>query len=415
MQSRRQRIWVRFLSVFILLAGLAMYFLLARFKPRPTPQVKSSPTMVVHSTVLEQGTQPRNVLLYGTVKSQEHATLSARVNSVVDTILVRDGARVKKGQLLLQLSHTGADLVVKQAKAEVQDKRAQLTLKTLSLSSNQQALAHREENLAISERQLKRLESLSSKQYVSAETLDKQRANENSQVLHLKTLRREIAVLSQQIQQAKASLASAEARLDDANNKRGHTRVIAPFDGVITQMFAATGEHVNIGVPLLDIMSSQDVEVRAMIPASELSQLDIASLTKLKASARLYGHELSLQFSRLSGQVKSGQVGTEAIFIVKNPPLHLKRGQVMLVKFALPAQPKAYSIPLSALYGNDKVYVIKNGRLARRTVKVVGHFYHTIDVADLVVVGADLVSGESLLSNQVPGAVDGLKVTSGTG
>src|SRR3990172_3753689 len=57
----------------------------------------------------------------GTLKTPENVTISPKKAGIIDEILVKEGDRVKKGQVLVQLNDVDAKLQMERAEAKVQE------------------------------------------------------------------------------------------------------------------------------------------------------------------------------------------------------------------------------------------------------------------------------------------------------
>jgi len=90
-----------------------------------------------------------------------------------------------------------------------------------------------------------RLQSLETKNLTSGTALDKNNAD-------LKT--------------AKADLNQARSRLEQLQSDISKLTPKAPFNGFVTQQIAQPGQYLNAGQNLLEIMSSDDLEIIAQLP-----------------------------------------------------------------------------------------------------------------------------------------------------
>lgn len=76
----------------------------------------------------------------------------------------------------------------------------------------------------------------------------------------------------------------------------------------------------------------------------------------------------------------------------------------------LPAIDNSFTVPESALYHQQQVYMIDNKRLCAVNVVVKGSVYQD-EQRDYVVQSEELGSNQSILVSQIPQAVAGLKVS----
>ena len=88
------------------------------------------------------------------------------------------------------------------------------------------------------------------------------------------------AAIEQQIRQAQADVQSAEAeagraraQLQEAEANRSDLRIVAPFDGTVATRSAEPGEVVSPGTPIMTIVNLSKVYLRAFIPEGEIGRV----------------------------------------------------------------------------------------------------------------------------------------------
>lgn len=146
----------------------------------------------------------------GTLRSRQSVTLRPEVSGRIAHIGFADGARVRRGQLLVQL-----DDVLQ--RAELSQAQAQLSIARANLKRNQELVA---EN------------------FVAQRVLDESQAN---------------------LQVAEAQVALAQARLQ-------RMRVTAPFDGTVGLRSINLGEYVKDGADLINLEDTSALTVDFRLP-----------------------------------------------------------------------------------------------------------------------------------------------------
>ena len=76
---------------------------------------------------------------------------------------------------------------------------------------------------------------------------------------------------------ARSNMASARARLTQAQERLRRTKIIAPFDGVVSERLLQTGEWANDGSTIVRLVSSSNLEIQTHIPESSLRFVSIGS------------------------------------------------------------------------------------------------------------------------------------------
>lgn len=153
----------------------------------------------------------------GFVIAQEQATVSADVTGRLVKIHVDEGAHVRKGQLLAEL-----DSRIQAAQASFASTNIETARKTVSITRIR---------IRDARRTLGRYSELAEKHFVSREQLDNA-AND-------------VATLEAQLAADESSVVSATRQLELQQQYLASTRIVAPFDGVVTALSAHVGEIVS--------------------------------------------------------------------------------------------------------------------------------------------------------------------------
>jgi RND family efflux transporter MFP subunit len=181
-----------------------------------TPGVSAAPQKTIQAVVVEakQVSVPIRVEVTGQVAPIFQATLSSRIQGTIDKLLVREGTKVSKGQLLIQLDSRDLQADLARAHAEVENAKAHLD----------------------------RMNQL----YV------------------------EDAVSKQEMENAIRGYRVAEANRKAVEAQLSYTAVRAPFDGVITEKKVEAGELASPGQPLVKMEDSQRLRLEATVAEGDL-------------------------------------------------------------------------------------------------------------------------------------------------
>lgn len=88
------------------------------------------------------------------------------------------------------------------------------------------------------------------------------------------SLEKDGAATSQELDEAEARLATAEARVREARTQLGYVQLVAPIDGVVTRRHVDPGDLIVPGQSALAIASTEDLEISADLPAAEAGHLE---------------------------------------------------------------------------------------------------------------------------------------------
>lgn len=194
---------------------------------------------------------PRLHSFAGTVRSSAISSIAARIAGDVVAVHVREGDRVKKGQLLLEIDARDANSQVALARAG-QGQAAE------AIDSANAGIASAQAQAAFAEATFKRFAALRERGSVSVQEYEHARAQHLSAAAELD---RALQTRQQLLAQRDAAGASAA----QAATMSSYTRVRAPFDGVISARLIDPGSQAAPGTPLLTIDSASSYRVEATV------------------------------------------------------------------------------------------------------------------------------------------------------
>ena len=206
-------------------------------------------------------------------------TIQMPVGGVLETMLVKDGQRVNKGQVLLRLDNEATLDRQESLRTTITAKQAQLRLKQvelaryLNLNDTEQTVTR--QNLVLETEILQRLEVLKAVG-ASAELQYLQQRNKvrevDGELAKLKVDRlRQIAILEQSLEQIKGELADLGSKLTELQVNIRYQDVRSPVDGVVFDLkptgpgFVAQGSE-----PVMKIVPYDALQAKVEIESSDI-------------------------------------------------------------------------------------------------------------------------------------------------
>jgi membrane fusion protein (multidrug efflux system) len=234
--------------------------------------------------------------------------LSSRVAGEVLTVAVDDYQRVKAGDLLVQIDPADYQAQVDQADAGVAAAQAtldnlanqvELQYATIAQAEAQQASAVAQEVQAQEEEQ--RQHSLSQTDAGTRQKFEqatagyaKAQADVRASRALIAAQRHQLEVLQGTKKQRAADVLAAQAVLAAARLRLGYTRIASPFDGVVGARQVHTGDYVNIGSNLIDVVPLPNVYVIANYKETQLTRVKPGQPADITVDSfpgqRLHGH-----------------------------------------------------------------------------------------------------------------------------
>ena len=201
---------------------------------------------------------------------EAHSVLIApKVNGYIKDVTVRDGTKVKKDQILIQLDERDYQVSLDSAQSEL-----------LSLGAR----------MKDAEKNYSRIRDLFSKAVVSQQQYDSVSANYN---------------------EIKAKYDSAQSRVSQAKLNLEHAQIKAPSDGVIAKISAEIGQLANPGTPFIGFVSSESRWITANFKETEISDVKVGHAVKVTVDA--------IPGKKFDGEVESISSATGATFTLLPP------------------------------------------------------------------------------------------------
>jgi membrane fusion protein (multidrug efflux system) len=253
----------------------------------------------------------------GSLRSNESVILRPEVSGRIAAIGFKDGALVRKGQLLIQLDATLNEAEVAQTRAEY--------------------------DLALSN--LKRSEDLASRQFISSSA--QETAASNAQV-------------------AEAKLKLAQARLSKM-------RIVAPFDGSVGIRNVSLGDYVKDGTDLVNVEDLRVLKVDFRLPERSYSQVHVGQTIEVVADA-LPSEVWQGQIEAINPKVDANGRSLEIRGRLENTSGKLRPGMFVRVRVIVGERTDALLVPEESIVpqgGEFYVYKVVDGT-ARRVPVTIG-------------------------------------------
>jgi len=400
--------WI--LPVLILvLAGSLFTYLKASKPERQKPQASEKVWQVNVMTAEPKSLAP-DLTLHGKVETPSLLKAAAPGAGQISSVLVSAGAYIKSGQTLISMDRRDFSVAQHQAQADVADIEAQLAELRIQNQSSQKALEQENKLLDLARNEVKRVERLKQNNLSSESALSAANEVLGKQELALLARQLEVDRYPSTQRQLQARLARARARLSETALALERSEVRAPFDGIVSEVMVAAGDQVRAGDQLVSLYALDGLEIRASIPAGYQTELQRAleAGDSLTASAEMGEDIFTLKLLRLAGSARAD--GIDAFFRVQQGVSRLRIGNLLKLQLQRPLQEQLLAVPYRSIYGNNRVYLLRDGRMHAVTVESVGQFTLADNSAALLIRSAEIQSGDQIITTHLSNAVDGLKV-----
>ncbi|MBY5739518.1 efflux RND transporter periplasmic adaptor subunit [Rhizobium leguminosarum] len=283
---------------------------------------------------LTKGTFPITTILPGRAETFQTADIRPQVSGLIREVAFKDGGEIKKGDLLYQIEDAPYIAAVEQAKA---------------------AISKAEASVPSAESNLDRYQRL---------------VGSGATQIEFETAKTTLLQAKAEVESAKAALSAAQIDLD-------HTRIVAPFDGIIDQTAVNVGNVVsaNQTTALTTIRQLDPIYISLTESSTNLLKLrDAMAAGDIKGEANVVFHlilENGKEYNQqgkldMSKQVVSETTGTFIIRVLfPNPDRIVLPGMYVRATVELGAE-AGYSLPQLATSRDA------NGRLTAQFVSADG-------------------------------------------
>jgi membrane fusion protein (multidrug efflux system) len=218
---------------------------------------------------------------------QDIVSVSAQVNGPIEQVLVHNGDKVTKGQLLFRIDPAPYQVALEQAQAQLAAARLQTSQLRTQAAGTGADITGEQANLAIKRNALARQQALL-KQGFTTRTAYDDALNE------VRTAEQDVADARARAANAHAAIApgeqpaiaQAQAAVDKARLDLSRTNVRAPMDGVVENADnLQIGQMAVTGLGMLSLVHSQTAWVEANFKEKDVGRMHAGEKAEVKVDA----------------------------------------------------------------------------------------------------------------------------------
>jgi RND family efflux transporter MFP subunit len=366
------------LPLLIVTATLVVIFLLIATRPRMQPIPRPERVWPVEVVEAHYATLQPELKLFGEVAAGRRSELRPLVSGLIVEIgpNFHDGGIVQEGELLVQIDPFDYETALAEQRSVLKEAEAR---RQLLKKDFERARELREDN-TVSEQFLENAEL----ELVQQEAIVEQRA------ISVKQARRDLQ----------------------------ETRLLAPYAGVVNNVSANLGNQVSgFGSDkVADLIDTGQLEVRFSLSNAQYGRL-------LESDEPIVGRpvqvswqvgnetlEYEAHIERVGAEIASTTGGVEIYAVIQSSgsQANLRPGAFVAVRLSDKAYQNVARAPESAVYGEDVIYVIEDGRMAERRIQIQGY-----DGENLLFTSAGdppVVDGDLIVTTQLREGGSGAKV-----
>ncbi|HWY58224.1 MAG TPA: efflux RND transporter periplasmic adaptor subunit [Terriglobales bacterium] len=305
----------------------------------------------------------------GEIKPKTYVNIGANAFGKITKLYVREGDRVKRGQMLAQLENVQPSADMDATQASLEAARTDAVAAEAALNTSMADLNRAKSDAERSDLDWSRAQGLYKDALISKSDFDMQKAAHQTAVAGLAQAEARVAQAKAQKDSADRRIRQADANLTHANDVLKKTTYQAPFDGVITNLPVREGETVVIGIqnsPGSTLMTLADMSVITAevkvdetdiinVQMGQLAQVTIDAIPKktFKAVVTEIGDNAIV---RSTGVSTSQQISTsqeakdfKVVVTLQDRPEDLRPGLSATAKITTATKGNVLTIPIQAL------------------------------------------------------------------
>jgi HlyD family secretion protein len=281
----------------------------------------------------------------GTVKARWRARVGAERAGRVSAIPRREGASVRRGDVMLLLDRSTAETQLEVARRDLEAARAAAEAARAAAT--------------LARQQHERAAALFASKLVSQGEMDLDRSR-------LESAEAELSGAQARDERARSAVRLAQDELD-------HLRVLAPFDGIVSQRLVEVGEPVVPGQPVLEVVSLDRLYVSAPLDEIDISRVreGLPARVTLDPYRGRVWQGVVTRVSPVVNDIKE-QNRTLDVEVEMTPDPSApdpKPGTSADVEIVLDKRDGVLRVPTNAIIESKSVLVIENGKAVPREVK----------------------------------------------
>lgn len=304
--------------------------------------------------------------------------ISPEEGGIVQEKVVEEGARVRKGEVLVRLSNSNLDLQILNAEAELAEK--QNLLRNTQVAMQQDRLNNETEDVTLAMDVQRKLRAYRQKERLYEEKLisreDYLQSKEDYELVQRKQelvkqrLEQDSTYRTLQMEQMEDNLENMQRNVLLVRGRKEKLEICSPIDGQLGLLDVELGQSIGAGQKIGQINDLTDFKIEANLSEHYIDRVR----TGLQATLKRDGKSYTLRVRKVFPEVREGLSRTELVF-EQGHPEPIRIGQTYNLSLQLGQSQQATLLPRGTFFqatGGKWVFVLsQDGRKAyRRSIRI---------------------------------------------
>lgn len=348
---------------------------------------RQSGQVTVQTTTAVRGTLISQVTASGEIKPRTYTNLAANAQGRIVELLVAEGQYVKKGQVVARVESVQAAADLEAQKANVASVEADAASSEVGLRVSDDNMAIQEASISRTRAQMElsrvnfnRVAELWEAQVIARQEYDQKKAEYEQQQASLREaelrLKQMVSQRSQtmaQINSSQRRVAQAQAQMKRVEDVLAKYDVIAPLDGIVTNLPVRIGETVVPGVQnsaasaVMTIADMSLITAEVKVDETDIVTLRLGQVVEVTIDAvpdqKFPGHVIEIgntAILRSTGAVAANNTSSneakdfKVVIALDSPPDTVRPGLSCTAKITVATRTDVIKIPIQALTVRQK-------------------------------------------------------------
>lgn len=340
-----KKIFIAVALIFIIIFGIRLYQEIKKAPPLNISTLQEKSGIPVDVITVEPQNFSEEILVTGTIGSEEEANISTKIPGRVVAVYADAGMYVKANQVLAVIDET--QLKIQKAQIQNQILIARTNLETIKIQIDD------------ARRDVNRMEELYKEGAISKKQLE-------GYQLKLDTLNKNFEAAQKNLKVVEDNLQLINTQIDDCTIK-------APFDGIIGNKWVEIGEIVNPGQILMTIYNTGKLNAQMKVPEVYIPQIKKGQSAEIKLDA-IGDRNLTGKITKISGSPDPKTRMFTVYVSIPGLPNNVKPGMFATGRITTKTQKNIFLIPGEALIqeGDENFVYIVDNNIAKKVKVVTG-------------------------------------------
>jgi HlyD family secretion protein len=349
---------------------------------RHKEEQETTPVVTVDVAPVLLSSIQRTIRSEGVLYPRQQAAIVPKIAAPIRKAYVQRGARVRAGQLLLELENR--DLAGSTAESRATFDQAQAVFETAARATVPQELQKAEletraakDALDAQQAMYDNRQRLLQEGAIAEKDVNDARTNLSQARTQYETARLRLEDLQgfardQELKAAAAQRDAARARVQSAEAQLSYSRITSPIDGVVTDLPLYSGEMPASGQPIVTVMDTTKVIARTHVAQAEAAELKVGNDANLIGPG---GAPIAAKVTQISPALDASNTTVEVWVEADNADGALRPGSTLRVEMIARTVPDALVVPQAAILTSPSgatfaIVIDKDDKPHRRKVAV---------------------------------------------